>query len=97
MANFKHKDDSVSLVDVCNRLDVLISLLIPPIVRDNDPPKGLQLEILKLCDYEHTTEDIQKTLNKTNKHINKDLSLLRSKGMIRTVPRDGKQVHVRIM
>jgi len=96
MTKHSRQGESATLAAVCDRLDVVISLLIPPAIRHTDPFKGLQLDILKLCDYDHTTEEIRNVVNKTIAHVAKELSLLRSKGMIRTVQRDGKQVHVRI-
>jgi hypothetical protein len=96
MAKEPRSDKPAALDDVCDRLDVVISLLIPPATRIADVPKGLALDILKLCDYDHTTEDIRKSVGKTAEHVAKELSLLRSKGMIRTVQRDGRQVHVRL-
>jgi len=89
-------EELATLQGVCDRLDVVISLLMPSAVHNADAPKGLQLDIFKMCDYEHTTEDIRKAVNKSPKHVVKELSLLRSKGMIRTVDRDGQQVHVRL-
>lgn len=96
MAKSSRADRPATLDSVCDRLDVLIALLIPPTVKNAQRPKGLQLNIVELCDYEHTTDDIRKRVKKTLNHVNKELSALRSKGMIRTVSRDGQQVHVRL-
>jgi DNA-binding MarR family transcriptional regulator len=81
---------------VVSRLDVLISLLMAPANKHADQVSPLQFQILALCDYEHTTDEIVKATKKTSNHITKELSVLRSKGMIRTVNRDGRAVHVRI-
>ena len=97
MAKADSRDELATLKSLCDRLDVVISLLMPAAVRNTDPPRGLQLEILKLCDYDHTTDDIREAVNKSSKHVGKELSLLRSKGMIRTVRRDNRQVHVRTL
>jgi hypothetical protein len=96
MARPDRSTESATLESLCDRLDLVISLLMPAAVRNSDQPKGLALDILKLCDYDHTTEDIRKAVNKTATHVLKELSLLRSKGMIRTVQRNGRQVHVRL-
>jgi transcription initiation factor IIE alpha subunit len=81
---------------VASRLDILISMLMPSAQKSADKASGLQYEILALCDYEHTTEDICKATKKTSKHVGKELSLLRSKGLIKTVKRDDRSVHLRI-
>jgi hypothetical protein len=96
MVTDRTRQDSSGLDRVCERLDALISLLMPSAVGPIDPPKGLQLDIFKLCDYEHTTEEIRQAVGKKQTHVNKELSLLRSKGLIRSVPRDGRQVHIRV-
>jgi hypothetical protein len=77
------------------RLDTIISLLIPP-HRAPNGDKTLRHLILELCDYEHTTEDIIKATKKSANHVQKELSLLRSKGLVKTVHRGGSQVHVRL-
>jgi hypothetical protein len=96
MAEHDLSDAQAALKAVCDRLDVIISLLMPPVTRRTETPKGLQLDILRLCDFDHTTEDIRRTVNKSLKHVTKELSLLRSKGIIRTVRRDGRLVHFRL-
>jgi hypothetical protein len=87
---------TATVQDLCDRLDAIIYLLLSPAIKNPDPPKGLGLQILSLCDYEHTTDDICRAVSKTPKHVAKELSLLRTKGMIRTVKRDKRQVHIRV-
>lgn len=85
-----------SLDDLRSRLDTLILLLTKPVDQYGDSVVGLQLDILRLCDYEHTTADIQRLVKKSASHVNKELSLLRSKGLVKSVSRDGRQVHIRL-
>ena len=95
MAKSAQSNDSATLKGVCDRLDVLIALLLAP-ASPVEPPTGLQLDIFRMCDYEHTTEEIRSAVKKSATHVSKELSLLRSKGLVRTVQRDGRQVHVRV-
>lgn len=81
---------------VVERLDILIALLMPAASKYGGQLGALQSEILALCDYNHTTEEICKAVKKTNNHVNKELSLLRSKGMVKTVRRGERSVHIRV-
>lgn len=46
--------------DILERLDILISLSIPKFDEAKYPITGLGLEILKLCNGEHTLDDLVK-------------------------------------
>lgn len=85
-----------TLDDLRSRLDTLIVLLMKPADQYSDSVAGLQIDILRLCDYEHTTEDICRKVGKTAGHVQKELSLLRAKGFVKTVSRDDRQVHIRL-
>ena len=50
--------------EVAERLDILISLLLPKFSEEKYPVKGLGVEIMRLADAEHTVEDIMKKLKK---------------------------------
>ena len=95
MATAKKSTQDTTLQDIKDRLDVVISMMLRSMSTYGDTTKGLQTEILKLCDYEHTTADIQRLVKKSASHVNKELSLLRSKGLVKSVSRDGRHVHVR--
>lgn len=51
-----------------------------------------QKKIYDLCD-DKTTQEIAATLQKSLEYVNSNLSLLRRKGLIKTVEKDGKKVH----
>lgn len=51
-----------------------------------------QQKIYELCD-EKTTQDIATALQKSVEYVNSNLTLLRRKGLIKTVERDGKKIH----
>lgn len=51
-----------------------------------------QKKIYDLCD-DKTTQEIATTLQKSLEYVNSNLSLLRKKGLIKTVEREGKKVH----
>ncbi|MGI0086804.1 MAG: hypothetical protein ACREBI_02440 [Nitrosotalea sp.] len=51
-----------------------------------------QKKIYDLCD-DKTTQEIATTLQKSVEYVNSNLSLLRRKGLIKTVEKDDKKVH----
>ncbi len=81
---------------IIERLDLMISLLVRRADEAGDDRRGLPCEILKLCDYDHTTDEIAQKLGKKKGHIHKELCVLRTAGRIRTVKRGVRVVHVRI-
>jgi hypothetical protein len=60
-------------------------------------PKGSVKErVYELCDGMRTTSDIAQALKKDTNYVNSYLSILRREGMIRTVEKEGKQVHEQV-
>lgn len=51
-----------------------------------------QKKIYDLCDGK-TTQDIANVMQKSVEYVNSNLSLLRRKGLIKTVENDGKKIH----
>lgn len=51
-----------------------------------------QNKIYELCDGK-TTQEIATVLQKSVEYVNSNLTLLRRKGLIKTIERDGKKVH----
>ncbi len=51
-----------------------------------------QKKIYDLCDGE-TTQEIATALQKSPEYVNSNISLLRRKGLIKTVEKDSKKVH----
>jgi hypothetical protein len=51
-----------------------------------------QYKIFQLCDGK-TTQEIATTVQKSADYVSSNLTLLRRKGLIKTVDRDGKKVH----
>lgn len=89
-------ENAPSLDDVVDRLDTLIAVLMPPAGDSRGAATGLAADILTLCDHEHENEDITQAVGKSSNHVKKELSLLRTKGLIKTVRRGDRQVHVRV-
>lgn len=56
----------------------------------------VKLQIYDLCDGTRTTEDLAQAIQKSKDYVNSYLSILRREGLIRTVEREGKQVHEQI-
>lgn len=57
---------------------------------------SVKLQVYNLCDGTKTTQDLAQSLQKSKDYINSYLSILRREGLIRTVEKDGKQVHEQI-
>lgn len=56
----------------------------------------VKLQIYDLCDGTRTTQDLTQILKKTSEYVGSYISTLRREGLIRTVEKDGKQVHEQI-
>ncbi len=57
---------------------------------------SIKLQIYNLCDGTKTTQDIAQTIQKTADYVHSYLSILRREGFIRTIEKEGKQVHEQI-
>jgi DNA-binding transcriptional ArsR family regulator len=56
----------------------------------------VKLQIYDLCDGTRTTLDITQAIKKSPEYVGSYISTLRREGLIRTVEKDGKQVHEQI-
>lgn len=56
----------------------------------------VKLQIYDLCDGTRTTQDLAHSIQKSTDYVNSYLSILRREGLIRTVEKEGKQVHEQI-
>jgi DNA-binding transcriptional ArsR family regulator len=81
---------------IIERMDTIVSLLIPAFDATNYSVKGLKLDILRLCDYEHTVQDIVKKLKKSKSQIENELSNLRALDLIKSLVKDKKTVYARL-
>jgi len=57
---------------------------------------SVKLQVYNLCDGTKTTQDVAQALQKSTDYVNSYLSILRREGLIRTVEKDGRQVHEQI-
>lgn len=57
---------------------------------------SVKLQIYNLCDGTKTTKEIAQALQKDLGYVHSYLSILRREGLIRTVEKQGKQVHEQI-
>jgi hypothetical protein len=57
---------------------------------------SVKLQVYNLCDGTKTTQDVAQALQKSTDYVNSYLSILRREGLIRTVEKDGKQIHEQI-
>jgi len=60
------------------------------------PENSLKLQIYNLCDGTKTTQEIATSIQKPEANVRSFLSILRNEGLIKTLERDGKQVHEQI-
>jgi len=57
---------------------------------------SVKLQIYELCEGTKTTQDVAQALQKSTDYVNSYLSILRREGLIRTVEKEGRQVHEQI-
>ena len=57
---------------------------------------SVKLQIYNMCDGTKTTKDIAAALQKDVSYVSSYLTILRREGLVRTVEREGKQVHEQI-
>lgn len=79
---------------ILERLEVLVQLSIPPM--ESAEKETDEIKVLRLCDYNHTREDIAKEIGKSLNRVDVVLNGLRKAGKIRSVPKDGATVYVRV-
>lgn len=57
---------------------------------------SVKLQIYNLCDGTKTTKEIAGTIQKDLGYVHSYLSILRREGLIRTVEKEGRQVHEQV-
>jgi len=57
---------------------------------------SVKLQVYDLCDGTKTTQDLAQALQKSTDYINSYLSILRREGLIRTIEKEGRQIHEQI-
>jgi len=57
---------------------------------------SVKLQIYEMCDGTRTTKDIAAVLQKDVSYVSSYLTILRREGLVRTMEREGKQVHEQI-
>ena len=60
------------------------------------PENSVKLQIYSLCDGTKSTQEIATTIQKPEANVRSFLSILRNEGLVKTINRDGKQVHEQI-
>jgi hypothetical protein len=84
----------VSEKEILEVLEAIVQLLLPPAVeggRETDESR-----ILRLCDFDHTREQIAKAINKPLNRVDVVLNSLRKNGRIKSLPRGGNTVYIRV-
>lgn len=57
---------------------------------------SIKLQVYDLCDGTKTTQELCQILEKSTDYINSYLSILRREGLIKSLEKDGKQVHEQV-
>ena len=57
---------------------------------------SVEEKVYNLCDGTNATTDIAEKTVKTNDYVNAVVSTLRQKGLVKTVRRDGKNIHLQV-
>ena len=84
------------LKQLIERMDILITLNIPPYNSEKYPIGGFAAEVLKLCDAENTAEDIVKKTGKKRNQVDVNLSKLRGMGLIKSITKNNRVFYLRI-
>lgn len=82
--------------ELIERLDAIINLLIPRYMEDSYDFKGLPKQVIELCDYDHSVQDMMKKLDKSRPMVDNALSKLRKEGYIKSITRGDKKVYIRL-
>lgn len=82
--------------ELIERLDAIITLLIPKYFEDHYEFGGLPLQVMELCDFDHSVQDMMKKLKKSRPVIDNALSKLRKDGFIKSMIKDDKTVYIRL-
>jgi hypothetical protein len=57
---------------------------------------SVKLQIYNLCDGTKNTQEIAQAIQKSVEYVNSYLSILRREGFVRTIDKEGKQIHEQI-
>jgi len=57
---------------------------------------SIKQKVYELCDGTRTTKDLSDAIGKELSYVNSYLSILRREGLIRTMEKEGKQVHEQV-
>lgn len=82
--------------DIIERMDAMLALLIPAFDKNKYQFKGVPLQVLELCDYEHTVSDMMVKIKKPRNQIDPALTKLRKEGYVKTINKNGKTVYLRL-
>ena len=95
--------DSTTLANIERTLDDLKALFILlneeklEVVKKSLLKEGsVKLQVYNLCDGTKTTKQIADAIQKSTDYVSSYLSILRREGLIRTVEKDGVQVHEQV-
>ena len=95
--------DSTTLANIERTLDDLKALFILlneeklEVVKKSLLKEGsVKLQVYNLCDGTRTTKQIADAIQKSTDYVSSYLSILRREGLIRTVEKDGVQVHEQV-
>jgi hypothetical protein len=97
------KSEKIILTEIQNSIEELKSLFIlanydqlATVKRTLLKEGTVKTQIYNLCDEPKTTQEISQAIQKTGDYVNSYISILRRDGLLKTIEKDGKQVHAQI-
>lgn len=84
-----------ALEQIIERLNILVELSVPPLNVEGLRLGKVEKQVLELCDLKNTREDMTNKLGKKITHIDKTLSGLRGKGLVRSLKIGDKTFYIR--
>jgi len=79
---------------ILERLEALLLLSIPPVPRSAKETN--EVKVLRLCDFQHSREDISKEVKISLNQVDVILNGLRKTGRIVSLSKDGTKVYLRL-
>jgi len=85
-----------TLEEIKNILVLLNQDVLSEVKKKLLPEGSIKKQVYDLCDGMRTTDDMAAAIQKSRDYVHSYLSILRRESLIRTVEKEGKQVHEQI-
>jgi hypothetical protein len=81
-------------IEILEKLDVIISLLIPPYKQEK---YTIGHDVLPYCDGQHTADDIARKTKKSRASVHKAIQRLRKSFIIKNITKDSQTYYIRLL